>query len=522
MSLKAQIQNALNFDGTDDYVTVSSDLNNEFPNNQISLEAWIYLPTESPVFANIIGESELGDGTIKSVLYVAGDDITGGFFDVNVGPLAGSQISAPFKKGEWVHAAFTYDGTIQKLYINGILANSRDLEGRELPEGSEEWRIGRLWDIGLYMNGNIDEVRIWNTARTCDEINANMKNELTGTENGLIAYYNFNQGEANGNNSSETILTDKKGNFNGTLNNFTLNETVSNWVDASANGVSGNTPSIPAEIEVSGKKTGINSGDGTPSFSDSTNFGGTCADTSRIYYIRNIGELPLHILELGFTGDAAGSFSTSVSTPFIIESKDSIGVRVTFHFDSDHLGENSANFYIKSNDCDENYFDFAIAATANELPEVIATATPEIICNGQTTILTGSGATSYTWNHGVTDGVAFEPEGTETYTVVGTSAEGCTNEASVTVSVTTCTGINKEATGTFNVFPNPFVSSFSINSSTTGLDLKIYDAQGLMIIYKTISENDIVTLENKPNGLYKIVLSESGIPVYEQIIMKAE
>lgn len=62
----------------------------------------------------------------------------------------------------------------------------------------------------------------------------------------------------------------------------------------------------------------------------------------------------------------------------------------------------------------------------------------QTICAGQTIILSGSGANTYTWNNGVTNGVAFTPpNGTTTYTVTGTSAGGCTKTDSVIITVVT-------------------------------------------------------------------------------------
>jgi hypothetical protein len=58
----------------------------------------------------------------------------------------------------------------------------------------------------------MDEVRIWNVARTEDQILAHMYTELTGNESGLAAYWDFNDGPGS------TIATDRSGNGNhGTL-----------------------------------------------------------------------------------------------------------------------------------------------------------------------------------------------------------------------------------------------------------------------------------------------------------------
>jgi sugar lactone lactonase YvrE len=72
----------------------------------------------------------------------------------------------------------------------------------------------------------------------------------------------------------------------------------------------------------------------------------------------------------------------------------------------------------------------------HELPTVSATATANEICSGDEVTLhvVGSAAT-YSWNNGVINGTAFEPTGTNTYTVTGTSEEGCENSASIQVVV---------------------------------------------------------------------------------------
>ncbi|MFN6015025.1 MAG: PKD domain-containing protein, partial [Flavobacteriales bacterium] len=55
--------------------------------------------------------------------------------------------------------------------------------------------------------------------------------------------------------------------------------------------------------------------------------------------------------------------------------------------------------------------------------------------DGQTVTLTGSGANIYTWDNGVTNGVAFNPpSGTTTYTVIGTTTAGCTGTDQVDVA----------------------------------------------------------------------------------------
>ncbi len=59
-----------------------------------------------------------------------------------------------------------------------------------------------------------------------------------------------------------------------------------------------------------------------------------------------------------------------------------------------------------------------------------------LICSGETINLSGSGAQSYTWNNGISDGTDFIPTASDTFIVTGTAANGCTDIDSVIVTVT--------------------------------------------------------------------------------------
>lgn len=72
--------------------------------------------------------------------------------------------------------------------------------------------------------------------------------------------------------------------------------------------------------------------------------------------------------------------------------------------------------------------------TVYPLP-VVTAGGPQTVCIGETVTLSASGATTYTWDNGVTDGVAFVPGATTTYSVTGVDANGCSNTNSVVVTV---------------------------------------------------------------------------------------
>jgi len=96
-----------------------------------------------------------------------------------------------------------------------------------------------------------------------------------------------------------------------------------------------------------------------------------------------------------------------------------------------------------------------VLVTVNALPTVNA-GIDQSVCTGTAVTLSGSGATSYTWNNGVTNGTPFTPLATTTYTVTGTDVNGCQNTDQVLVTV--------------NALPTPSITgstTFCTGGSTT-------------------------------------------------------
>src|SRR5690606_38566949 len=76
-----------------------------------------------------------------------------------------------------------------------------------------------------------------------------------------------------------------------------------------------------------------------------------------------------------------------------------------------------------------------VVVNVNPLPTVTATATSVNFCAGGATTLNGNGASSYTWDKGVSNNVAFVPTATNVYTVTGVDSNGCVNTAQIKVTV---------------------------------------------------------------------------------------
>jgi hypothetical protein len=115
------------------------------------------------------------------------------------------------------HVALVYDGNSLKFYRNGFLMSEVPASGN-LIQNNYTTTIGDYAypfpDVGTNFTGYINEVRIWNVARTQLEIQSYMNTSLPtpATQTGLQAYYTFDD------------LLNKQGNpaWDGVLNNSAL------------------------------------------------------------------------------------------------------------------------------------------------------------------------------------------------------------------------------------------------------------------------------------------------------------
>lgn len=93
----------------------------------------------------------------------------------------------------WSHIAATYDGSMIRLYVNGQLRNETADES-SIGSGWVETRAGAIAAESGSFKGDLDELRIWNVARSETELRSNYRNTLSGFETGLIGYYRFEEG----------------------------------------------------------------------------------------------------------------------------------------------------------------------------------------------------------------------------------------------------------------------------------------------------------------------------------------
>lgn len=144
-------------------------------------------------------------------------------------------------------------------------------------------------------------------------------------------------------------------------------------------------------------------------------------------------------------------------------------------------------------------------------PTIIASASPPEICLGNFAILTGSGATTYTWNTGTSihiTSVTVTPTVSSTYTVTGTSVNGCTNTAIVSVGLSTCLGLSEDPKNIDNllVFPNPNNGEFNL-MSTSPMEIRLVSELGQVVrtISLSIRNGNTDKITQLDEGVYFIV-----------------
>jgi uncharacterized delta-60 repeat protein len=187
----------LQFDGNS-YVQLEN-INEINSKDSVTIEAWVNLSKDNDMRQNIFRMvDEDGDdivlrfdttGATQEIEFeVQGD---GGILS-NVGYV----INQDDYIGVWHHIVGVYDGSSIKIYVDGELkaTNGGSSSTFNFSGSNFESTIGAANSILQEpFNGMIDEVRIWDTALTQNDINKTKNMQLLGNETGLIAYYNFDE-----------------------------------------------------------------------------------------------------------------------------------------------------------------------------------------------------------------------------------------------------------------------------------------------------------------------------------------
>jgi hypothetical protein len=170
---------SLVFDGVNDWVTVA-DADSLDLTSGMTLEAWIS-PTRNSGYQTVMMKeysyfNSEGANDFAYALFLNLDRIMGGLRVSGEGDdIYGVNIST---NGTWTHVAFTHDGTLQKIYVNGQEKVSTNQAPGYINVSNYPLRIGGNDVWGEYFQGLIDEVRVYNYALSQNQIQADMNTPI--------------------------------------------------------------------------------------------------------------------------------------------------------------------------------------------------------------------------------------------------------------------------------------------------------------------------------------------------------
>lgn len=159
--------------------------------------------------------------------------------------------------------------------------------------------------------------------------------------------------------------------------------------------------------------------------------------------------------------------------------------------------------------------------TVHALPNLTFGSTAAVICIGESTVLTVSGASSYTWQPGNLSGssLSVSPSLSQQYTCSGTDANGCRNSATISLEVAECVGLSEQNLfeGALLVFPNPAKDKLHVRCGLQKeIDVRLFDLSGKLLLEQHLSfgsdkQEQVLNLSALPKGVYLLRLkSDSG------------
>jgi hypothetical protein len=452
---------AYSFDGVNDYITGVSNSLNVQASNQLCISTWINVNQFAPAPAasklvthtdvSYLGQQyALSIGNDGSIYFLAGN----GDFENN-GPNISP--SGQILVNTWVHIVAVISSDSVKLFLNGIMVFGKPENDNfsGTPVNSFVFSSINNTTFNKLFNGKLDDIGIWNRALSAQEVS-----QLYNSGQPTYVWSNGATTPSITVSPAQTTTYTCTISMNGSTTTQSQTITVNPLptVNAGAN----LSVCTGASVTLSGSGASSyawnnNVQDGVsfiPNATTTYTVTGTDANgcTNTAQSTLTVNALPTVTATANQSICSGTSVTLSGSGALSYAWDNGVQDGVT-------LIPNSTTTYTvigtAANGCTNTA---QTTVTVNALPTVTAPAN-QTVCSGSNVTLTGGGASTYAWNNGISNGVAFPANATTTYTVTGTDANGCTNTAQTTVTVnalptvtapanqTVCSGTNVTLTG---------------------------------------------------------------------------
>jgi hypothetical protein len=185
---------ALHFDGNDDEVRMNTE-NSHIIGDAFTIEAWINATEWRDQYwqGTIVGKDKTG--LDEGYAFRCGKNGTLSFV-MSVNNIWNEVVTGPvMEESVWNHVAIVIEDGTMTLFINGEASANSSYNGSFSNSPILGTKIGASGEFpGRIFHGAIDEVRIWNIARTGNELFTFSTEQLEGDEAGLVAYLPLDEG----------------------------------------------------------------------------------------------------------------------------------------------------------------------------------------------------------------------------------------------------------------------------------------------------------------------------------------
>ncbi|MFC1600634.1 LamG domain-containing protein [Patescibacteria group bacterium] len=188
------------FDDTDDYIEIGDQDILDFDYGDFTVEAWVNLTANG----QIAGKWDYSATVSGYGLYATGGNLTFQLGNDSNGTCDvmwyGNQLSYPYTPGVWTHHAVTIDRDgYAKMYVDGVMVDSYDISASSACDFSNSYnfRIGKRGTSSNFIGGKIDEVRVYDYARTPGQIveDMNAGHPTPGSPVGsAVGHWKFDEG----------------------------------------------------------------------------------------------------------------------------------------------------------------------------------------------------------------------------------------------------------------------------------------------------------------------------------------